>query len=77
MNAECLPDIFKPQVVPYELRATDILQRKRHTTTHGLRSYSNLGTRLNTHLCHIDYIVLKEIIEHWIGPNLDDGFNYV
>ena len=83
-NAECLHDIFNPKMSPYDLRTTDIVQPKRNTTTHGLRSFSYLGSRLWNNLvndfpflCHVDYNGFKEFIKDWTGPNLDDGFNYV
>ena len=84
-NAECLHDIFNwHKMSPYDLRTTNIVQPKRNTTTHGLRSFSYLGSRLWNNLvndfpflCHIDYNGFKEFIKNWPGPNLDDGFNYV
>ena len=83
-NAECLHDIFNPKMAPYDLRTTNIEQPKRNTTTHGLRSFSYLGSRLWNNLvndfpflCHVDYNGFKDFIKDWTGPNLDDGFNYV
>ena len=82
-NAECLHDSFNSKMSPYDLRTTHIVQPKRNTTTHGLRSFSYLGSRLWNNLvndfyllCHIDYNGFNAFIKYWTGPNLDDSFNY-
>ena len=66
--------------VVYDLRTQKLEQPKRRTTTHGLRTFSYLGSKswnLLASECSevndIDYERMKFLIKYWAGPNHDSA----
>ena len=62
INTECLRDIFKTHVVPYDLRTTNMVQPARQSTTCGLRSFLELDYGMNSLKIILSYVKLIALI---------------
>ena len=74
--------MFKYNDTPYDARATKLEQPLRRTTNYGLRTFSNIGSRLlnlliqeYTEVLHMDLGQFKSLLKQWTGPECDFFLN--
>ena len=85
LNTPCLNSLFKIKSTGHSLRnAVKLDQPLRKKTTHGLRSFSYLGSKIwndlansQSDICDMTVYDFKRFLKTWDGPNFDIFTNYL